>query len=145
MPGDLFVRYYCVNHDYGVGTTQMYTDGDAVHKVYFRTKDGTLRYGYIQEYIAPNDLNIKDSKRIGSYKFYYYNFDPETNKLKVSDEVGSDVVYTVSREINYRRGGTGTDSGKILGTLPVGTKLKGIGSNCVTYYDHVYFKYFYNE
>lgn len=130
-PGDLFVRFECRNHDYDnipAYGDQIMNDGDSVHKVLFRTSDGVVRYGYIQEVITTSEYNLKDSWRLERENFLYYNFDPEQNKL-----VTGNGVFTVKRELKYRNGS------KVISTLPVGAQVKGAGTAGYSYNDHMYF------
>ncbi len=121
-PGDFFIRFGCKNHEYDNDpryVNKIKNEGDSVHKVMFRTSDGIVRYGYIQEVITIETYDSKDSQRKERENFWYYNFDPENNKL-VKNNVGEtiDSVYTVKRELKY----INSDSKNVIGTLPIGTQ-----------------------
>ena len=138
-PGDFFIRFECRNHEYDGNpdfANQVMNEGDSVHKVLFRNSDGVVRYGYIQEVIKASDYNVADSSRYGRENFFYYNFDPENNQL-VKNHVLSpnDAEYTVKRELDYLN-----SSGNKIGTLEVGTQLKGVGSAGASYNDFIYFQ-----
>ena len=130
-PGDLFVWFYCRKAI--SGGTAFTTEGDSAHKVLFRDDDGTVRYGYIQELITSDEGFSHDSKRVGRENFDLYNFDPETNSLVSNNSIE---IYTVTREITYRK-----SNGEELGLLPIGTKLKGAGSAGANYHGYIYFEY----
>lgn len=133
-PGDFFVRFECRDNRYN--NSQIMNEGDSVHKVLFRTSDGVIRYGYIQEVITPTEYNAKDSLRAGRENFFYYNFDPENNKLiKNNVLTPDDAIYTVKRELDYLR----SNEDKI-GTLAVGSQIKGAGNAGDKNNGYMYFK-----
>lgn len=135
-PGDLFVRFFCKKENATSDPNQLVTDGDTVHKVLFRTLDGIVRYGYIQEYITAGNYNKKDSERAGRENFYLYNFDPENNILvKNNVTTPNDSLYIVKRELEYIN-----SFGNKIGTLPVGTQLKGAGNAGASHNGYMYFK-----
>ena len=137
-PGDLFVRFFCKKQNATSDPNLLITNGDTVHKVLFRNSDGIVRYGYIQEYITTDNYNKVDSERAGIENFYFYNFDPENNKLiRNSASKDVDAIYKVKRELEYL-----SSTGNKIGVLPVGAQIKGIGSIGASYNGHVYvYKY----
>lgn len=139
-PGDLFVRFECRNHAYDnipEFSGQVVNEGDSVHKVLFRTEGGTVRYGYIQEVLTADEYNLTDSFRYGRENFFYYNFNPLTNALETNNVSVSNAIYTVKRELNYIK----SSDGSSLGTLPIGTQLKGPGNAGATHHGYMYFAY----
>ncbi len=76
-------------------------------------------------------LNVTYTKN-----FFYYNFDPENNKLiKNNVLTPDDAIYTVKRELDYLR----SNEDKI-GTLAVGSQIKGAGNAGDKNNGYMYFK-----
>lgn len=135
-PGDFFVRFHCRENVPEASThpDQVFTGGDTAHRVLFRNNDGVVRYGYVQEYLQPEELNKIDSTRSGVENFFYYNFDPDKNELVVNDKSIKEAVFTVKRELRYI-----STSGTEIGYLEVGTKLKGMDTAGENNHEYLYF------
>lgn len=131
MPGDFYVRYQCRDpfwDDVPEASGFFVANGDAVHKVLFRTANGEVRFGYIQEFIGSEVewYNILDSKRPNQEPYGYYNYDPIENKLvKVAILDQAETEYTLKRDVKYYD----SPNGNYLGILQAGTILKGTGSS----------------
>mgnify|MGYP004608653679 FL=1 len=136
-PGDMFVRFNCYDLS-EIDSTEIRADllcgNDAVHKVLFRTEDGVVRYGYVQEYFLYDDYKHNDSVRPGIENFFGYNFNPDENKLEANGKTIKEAVFTVKRELRYI-----STSGTEIGYLEVGTKLKGMDTAGKNNHEYLYF------
>ena len=100
-PGDFFIRFHCRNSGYlGLEDYKNQYGDDAVHKVLFRTANGEVRYGYIQEFKSKLS-STSDTTRYGMKKFNDYIFDGPQNKLIDKSASGTRQFYIVMKQTNY--------------------------------------------
>lgn len=140
-PGDLFIWFSCRDHSYDNvpgAQDQVMNQGDSAHKVLFRTSDGIVRYGYIQEVLTASTYNVDDSTRPGKDNFFFNNFNPNIGELRPNGATKAEdlvnVVYDVRRDLQCL-----DTRGNKLYIISAGSKLKHPGSAGANFNDYMYF------
>lgn len=154
-PGEFYIRFICnseILNPKPDDFNRIITNGDTAHKVLFRDSSGILKYGYIQEYLRIEDYNQRDSKRPMNDPLYYFGYDPKSNKIfpkyEKKDENGNTIKdynfklyeFVLSRDLKYI-----DVTGKNLGVLTKGTKVRGVGGCGANYHDYIYFEEKFNN
>lgn len=122
-PGEFYTRYHTGYISDGSETEkdQWITNGDAVHRICFRDRNGSIAIGYIQEQLSAENYNKKESSLPNQEPFHYYNYNEvEDDLVKQADHELPDVPFTfdVKKTLPFY-----TKEGRYLGTLQPGEKI----------------------